>query len=59
MSELINSGDPLDEDFPKGPALGEPFPDFELVDHSGRMVRFSEARGTDRALILFHRSASW
>ena len=59
MSELVNGGDPLDEDFPKGPAIGEAFPDFELVDQSGRLVRFSEARGRDHALILFHRSASW
>ncbi len=34
-------------------------PDFTLPDQSGDPVRFSEVRGKDRALILFHRSASW
>ena len=59
MPELINAGDPTREDFPTGPALGEPVPDFILPDQSGSHVRFSETRGGNRALILFHRSASW
>ena len=59
MTELINAGDPTGEDFPTGPAVGEPVPDFTLPDQSGDPVRFSETRGQKRALILFHRSASW
>lgn len=59
MKRVINAGDPVDDDFPTGPSIGEPVPDFALPDPSGNMVRFSEARGEDRALILFYRSASW
>ena len=59
MAELVNAGDPFDEDFLTGPAIGEPVPDFVLPDQSGRLVHFSEDRGENRALILFHRSASW
>ena len=59
MSELINSGDPIDYDFPSGPAIGELVPDFELPDQFGNLTRYPEARGTSQALILFHRSASW
>jgi peroxiredoxin len=59
MSELINSGDPVDESFPTGRAVGEAVPDFELPDQFGNLIRFSEARGSQRALILFHRSAAW
>ena len=59
MAELINAGDPFTEDFPTGPAVGEPVPDFALPDQNGNSVRFSEVRGEGRALILFHRSASW
>ena len=46
-------------DFPTGPAVGEPLPDFTLPDQSGRPVNFSEARGGNRALVMFHRSARW
>lgn len=59
MSELVNSGDPIGVDFPTGPALGEPVPDFKLRDQFGQLISFSAVRGTDKALILFHRSASW
>ena len=59
MAELVNGGDPIGEDFPTGPAVGERVPDFRLPDQFGNLVRFSDARGTDRALILFYRSASW
>ena len=59
MPDLINAGDPMDEEFPTGPAVGEPVPDFTLPDQSGTLIRFSAFRGAGRALILFHRSASW
>ena len=59
MPELKNGRDPGGEDFPTGPAVGEPVPDFALPDQFGNTVRFSEVRGTGQALILFHRSASW
>ena len=59
MPELINAGDPVSEDFPTGPAIGEAAPDFALPDHLGTTIRFSEARGQGQALILFFRSASW
>ena len=59
MTELVNAGDPIGEDFPTGPNVGEPVPDFALPDQLGNLVRFSEVRGRNQALILFHRSASW
>ncbi len=59
IPELVNAGDPIGEDFPTGPAVGEPVPDFALPDQFGNQVRFSDFRGRNRALILFHRSASW
>ena len=58
MTELVNAGDPVGDEFSTGPAIGEPVPDFALPDQSGKPVRFSKVRGKDRALILFHRSAS-
>ena len=59
MSRLLNGGDPTCDDFPTGPAIGEPVPDFTLPDQFGNPVRFSEVRGGNNALVLFHRSASW
>ena len=59
MTQPTNWQDPTSEDFPTGPAIGEPAPDFALPDQFGNLVRFSEARGTNQALVLFHRSASW
>ncbi len=59
MTELINKGDPIGEDFPTGPAIGKPVSDFTLPDQFGNFIRFSAVRGTDQALVLFYRSASW
>ena len=59
MPALINAGDPSNENFPTGPAIGEPVPDFELPDQFGNLTRYSKVRGTSQALILFQRSASW
>jgi peroxiredoxin len=59
MAKLTNSGDPLTEDFPTGPGIGDAIPDFELPDHRGGTVRFAAGVKGKRALILFYRSASW
>ena len=59
MPELVNSGDPVSDDFPTGPEIGQTVPDFTLPDQSGRPVAFSAARDGRQALILFYRSASW
>ena len=59
MAQLVNGGDPVDEDFPTGPAIGQPVPDFELPDQHGNLVRFSAVQDGHKVLILFHRSASW
>jgi hypothetical protein len=56
--ELINSGDPASEDFPKGPEVGERIPEFTLPDQNGISFHF-KPDGKHKALILFHRSASW
>ncbi len=58
MEKLPNAGDPESEDFPKGPKVGEQVPHFTLPDPSGNPVHY-EPDGTSKALILFHRSASW
>ncbi|MND09332.1 hypothetical protein D3C83_325700 [compost metagenome] len=47
------------EDFPTGPDVGAPVPDFTLPDQHGRPVTFSEASAGHRALLVFHRSARW
>jgi peroxiredoxin len=42
-----------------GPAVRAHFPDVTLPDQHGNMVRLHQARGDRRALVVFHRSASW
>jgi hypothetical protein len=58
-SPIENGGDPLTEDFPKGPGIGEPVPDFTLPDQFGNQTNYSEVRGNGQAIIVFYRSASW
>ena len=50
---------PLTDDFPTGPAVGQRVPDFTLPDQHGQPVNLATARGGNRALIVFHRSARW
>ena len=59
MAKLATAAPELLKDVPTGPAVGEAVPDFELPDQHGNLVRFSEARDGSKALVLFHRSASW
>ena len=47
------------EGFPTGPDVGEPAPDFALVDQRGRTVTLSDVLRGSRALVVFHRSARW
>ncbi|MBT5872844.1 MAG: hypothetical protein HOH43_05445 [Candidatus Latescibacteria bacterium] len=56
--ELVNSGDPVDEVFPQGPEVGDIIPEFGLLDQNGTLFNYRH-NGRKRALILFHRSASW
>lgn len=42
-----------------GPAVGDLFPDVLLPDQHGRIVDLHQARARRRAVVLFHRSASW
>ncbi len=42
-----------------GPAAGSLFPNIVLPDQNGRTVDLHSARGGRRALVVFHRSASW
>jgi peroxiredoxin len=42
-----------------GPAVGEYFPDITLPDQHGTIARLHQVRGDRRALVVFHRSASW
>ena len=48
---------PESYDFPTGPAVGEPLPEFTLNDQHNQPVNFSRARDGKRALVVFHRSA--
>ena len=56
--KLINNGDPENDDFSSGPKIGDPVPSFTLPDQEGRRITY-EPNGENKALILFHRSASW
>jgi hypothetical protein len=42
-----------------GPRLEERFPDLRLPDQHGNLVDLHAARAGRRALVVFHRSASW
>jgi peroxiredoxin len=42
-----------------GPAVGTRFPDLVLPDQSGSAVDLHAARAGRKALVMFHRSASW
>ncbi len=42
-----------------GPAVGDVFPDVSLPDQHGRMIDLHHTRAGRRAIVLFHRSASW
>lgn len=47
-------------DFAKiGPAVGDLFPDVSLPDQHGRVIDLHQTRAGRRAVVLFHRSASW
>ena len=50
---------PASDDFATGPKVGELIPDFTLPDQNGKPVNFTEARSGHKALVRFHRSASW
>ena len=56
--KLSNNGDPENDDFPSGPEIGNTVPTFTLPDQEGRRITY-EPDGDHKALILFHRSASW
>ncbi len=45
--------------FATGPEIGEPLPDFTLPDQRGTPVSLHEARGTDRAFVVFIRATEW
>ncbi|MBI3979129.1 MAG: hypothetical protein HY331_13170 [Chloroflexi bacterium] len=42
-----------------GPAVGSRFPDVVLPDQHGRPIDLHAVRGGRRAVVVFHRSASW
>lgn len=50
---------PEPEDFPTGPAVGEVFPDFTLHNQHNEAVNLNDARGGQKALVVFQRSARW
>ena len=59
MAKLATAPADVIKDVPTGPSVGESLPDFELRDQFGNFVRYSKTRGERKALVLFHRSASW
>ena len=50
---------PSDDQFPTGPALGETFPDFTLVNQRGETINLRTARAGSPAIVIFERSARW
>ena len=46
-------------DFLSGPRIGERLPEINLQDQKGDWVNLEQARGSRRALVLFHRSVRW
>jgi hypothetical protein len=42
-----------------GPAVGTSFPEIVLPDQHGHPVHLHQTRAGRRALVVFHRSASW
>jgi len=42
-----------------GPPIGSRFPEVTLPDQGGQLVDLHAHRNGRRALIVFHRSASW
>ena len=42
-----------------GPQVGEPVPDFEMVDQFGNTHDLESVMGPNGAMLLFHRSADW
>ncbi|MDA1062606.1 MAG: hypothetical protein O2895_06845 [Chloroflexi bacterium] len=45
--------------FATGPEIGALLPDFMLPDQHGTPVALHEARGTDRAFVVFIRATEW
>ena len=45
--------------FATGPEVGAPLPDFTLPDQHGVPARLHEARGADRAFVVFIRATDW
>ena len=50
---------PATDDFPTGPTIGDPIPDFSLRDQNGVARDFHADRAGVKALVVFYRSASW
>ena len=42
-----------------GPQVGERVPEIKLPDQNGSVVDLHAARGKQRAIVVFYRSASW
>lgn len=42
-----------------GPQVGEPIPQFELPDQNGDLWSIDSIKGSNGAMLLFHRSADW
>ena len=45
--------------FASGPEIGEALPGFTLTDQHGNAVDVHEARGGERAFVVFVRGTSW
>jgi peroxiredoxin len=42
-----------------GPSIGQPIPEFEAIDQTGRRQTFETLRGPHGMALLFIRSADW
>ena len=44
---------------PRGPAIGQPLPAFELADQAGVVRTFESLRGPSGLVLVFFQSADW
>ena len=59
QDQIFDKWDPTDDGMQTGPAVGETIPEFEAEDQNGKLISFEDIKGSNGAIILFHRSADW
>lgn len=47
------------DNYATGPELGDPIPEFSLLDQHGQLRSLADLSGSHGLLLVFHRSAEW